>query len=552
MKLVSKIFLLILISIIVYSNTLFFDFVWDDIPFLIENEKVRSLYKFYKFFIEPMPTDLVPVHYRPISMVSFALDYSIWRYNPFGYHLTNLILNSFVCILIFNFIKSFSTPNIAFWSAFLFAVHPVHCDAVSWVMARGDILSTLFMVLSLYLYSIFLKEFSKKSLILAYISFCFAILSKENAVIFPFIIFLFNYYFGNNDKIRFIIPFFLILIVYSWFRFQILPQPLGKDNPFIWSFLTSFRLAFEYVRLLIFPYPLKVIYYNLPIYKNIFDFEWLFFFGFFISLSILVMYIGRKNRIIMFSYGSFIISLLPISGYPNIIDISPIAERYLYFPSLFFILFLCIIIGKSGKYLLRIKCFIVIILGIYTFYWNFNWKNQDIFLNKMLKDAPNYEGVNYELGFLNLKKGNYEESEKYFKRAIEIMPGYLEAYIMLGNLYNAKMMYEKALETYQYALDFVDKNNPQILNNIGTTYQKIGNFYEAINFYNKALEIDNNFFEAHYNLGYLYWRLGKLDYAYQYLTNAYNLSGDRSIISDINYLLKDIENETKNKKRKDN
>lgn len=324
---------------------------------------------------------------------------------------------------------------------------------------------------------------------------------------------------------------------------------MGKNNPFIWSFLTSFRLIFEYIRLLVFPYPLKVIYYNFPIYKNIFDFEWIFFFLFFIFLSILVFYIGRKNRIIMFSYLSLIISLLPVSGYPNIIDISPLGERYLYFPSLFFILFVCTIIIKFNIYF-KIGYFIVIILGFYTFFWNFNWKSQEVFLNKMLEDAPNYEGVNYELGYLNLKKGNYEESERYFKRAIEIMPNYLEAYIMLGNLYNAKMMYGKALETYLYALEFVDKNNLTILNNIGTTYQNLGNFSEAINYYNKILEIDSNFLEAYYNLGYLYWKLGKLELAYNYLSNAYNLSGDNNILKDINYLLKEIEVETKNEKTK--
>jgi len=84
---------LIVIVLIVYGEVLFFDFVWDDIPFIKENQLIRSFRYIPYVFSNGMPTIEAPIHYRPLMMISLMFDYFIWGYNPSGYHLTNLLLH---------------------------------------------------------------------------------------------------------------------------------------------------------------------------------------------------------------------------------------------------------------------------------------------------------------------------------------------------------------------------------------------------------------------------------------------------------------------------
>ncbi len=87
-------------------------------------------------------------------------------------------------------------------------------------------------------------------------------------------------------------------------------------------------------------------------------------------------------------------------------------------------------------------------MGLYSFFWNFNWKNQGGFLTKKIKDDPNYKGVHHEFAPFNLIKGNIDFSERPSKKAIDIRRDYLEAYVMSENLYSLTRRDEEALPYY--------------------------------------------------------------------------------------------------------
>ena len=85
------------------------------------------------------PVGLLPF-YRPLTVLTFALDYQIWGMNPVGYHLTNLLLHLLCTFLTWRLARRlFSSPRMAFVAATLFAIHPIHTEAVIWISGRFDL-----------------------------------------------------------------------------------------------------------------------------------------------------------------------------------------------------------------------------------------------------------------------------------------------------------------------------------------------------------------------------------------------------------------------------
>ena len=99
------------------------------------------------------PTGALPF-YRPLGELTFAVDYRLWRLNPFGYHLTNLLLHLLCALLTWRLVRRLSdAPGVALTVATLFAIHPVHTEAVLWISGRFDLLvcaSTLASVLAYF------------------------------------------------------------------------------------------------------------------------------------------------------------------------------------------------------------------------------------------------------------------------------------------------------------------------------------------------------------------------------------------------------------------
>ena len=88
--------------------------------------------------------------YRPLQVASYVVDYSLWGLNPAGYHLTNILLHVGVAIALFYFLNLlFGSQKISLAASLLYAVHPAHTQAVSYILGRADILCALFLLLGM-------------------------------------------------------------------------------------------------------------------------------------------------------------------------------------------------------------------------------------------------------------------------------------------------------------------------------------------------------------------------------------------------------------------
>ena len=316
--------------------------------------------------------------YRPASLVMFATEWQIYKDNPHYFHAVNILLFAFICWLIFSlFCKLFDNKNLLFpfICTLLYASHPIHTEVVDNIKSGDELLCFLFALVSVLL---LLKSLEKKSnkgtlkiLLLAAISYFFCLLSKETGIAFVLIIPLVLYVFTNTGwkKIMMITGIYAsILIVFLFIHYSIL-KDIKFHNPsdsFSNSLLaapdifsqkaTAFYILFRYIILLIFPYPLTYDYSvaTIPIFK-VTDIEAILSILIYFVLGLYALVTIRKKNPVAFAILFYLITLFPVSNLLIIIG-SPMAERFLFMPSLGYTMILTFILlnitysnNRNGK-----------------------------------------------------------------------------------------------------------------------------------------------------------------------------------------------------------
>lgn len=230
-----------LIAILTYQDILGYFFTGMDAVSLIDTCRINSFSDIFRIFTEPglnaIP-DALNFHrwYRPISVLSYSMDYYMWKLDPFGYHLTDLILHCLVSLLVFLVIKFLANgrQTIAWLGAIIFTTHPLLVETVPANVRRMDILSTLFVLLSILS---FFKYYSMKShgriyYLFSVLFYLIAIGAKEIAIILPPLIFSYVMisYFLENKSIRAGLvqslskcsPYLMVTLIYFSMRLYVL------------------------------------------------------------------------------------------------------------------------------------------------------------------------------------------------------------------------------------------------------------------------------------------------------------------------------------------
>ena len=117
--------LLVAIVFFAYFPTLSNDFCIDDVTIILTFDKCEA--KLYRFFTDPILHGLTP-HYRPLTFITFAFDFYLWKKNPFGYHLTNIFLAIICAKACFFFIKNFFETKKSFLISLFFSILPEHSE----------------------------------------------------------------------------------------------------------------------------------------------------------------------------------------------------------------------------------------------------------------------------------------------------------------------------------------------------------------------------------------------------------------------------------------
>jgi protein O-mannosyl-transferase len=438
--------LIALLVIIVCRPSLSGDFIFDDNSLIKNNPYVTSLHSLSSYLtqedglVDKMDnTHLHTGFYRPLLNFSYFVDYKIWGMEAFGFRLTNIFLHLICCLLIYQLLICLKIDNLAaLFGTIFFAVHPTDTESVSMIVCRNNLLVTIFSILSL----IFYIESHRDRLLLLFISalfFCFALLSKEVAVMMIPIFFLYNRSIGADNRslskeISGYLPFLFILIFYLLLRSQVIgafASPLAWQNILTKLYFIPYIIATNFL-LVFFPFGLHSFYVQYPE----------FYFGhkivisyLFLLLLVLAMWKLRNKTLLLFSITAFLIAMFPVLNLIPIASPSIIAMRWLYFPLSFltiavaYLLQTAMAVGGKKFIILSVLSIIFVYLGTYTYVLNDTlWKNQRSFLNI---EVLHFKNALFSASLAEILHGEnkYDEAERLYLTALEAFPNKAETYI---------------------------------------------------------------------------------------------------------------------------
>jgi len=527
------------LCILAYYNSLTNPFIWDDEGLIVKNALIKN----WRFWPKAFTNDLFfgsssgSNFYRPLQTLSYIGDYFFWQLNPFGYHITNILLQILVSFLLFLFIFSISGNLIVAYSAvLLFAVNPLHTEAVSYISGRSDLLLGLFTLAALL---VFIKSQEggtdtqrKAYLYLSLLLFILALLAKELAAIFPLVIlaYLFCYQRDGFKRPRSLIfsilPFFIIDAVYLILRLTILhfnttKPPALTSYPFLLRVFVLPEVLLSYLKLLVFPLDLHMSRtFKLP--AGIWPLLCLWF-----LLVIILLYLARilrdspKYKTVSFLSLWFLLFLLPQSGMTPINAF--IAEHFIYLSSISFFT----LIAYALFYSLRRGIFILSLAGLVIFYLlltvsrNAQWKYPVVFYEKLIELSPGSFMAHNNLGLEYQRRRHFDQAISEYKKALRIAPGLLEAHSNLASLYYETKDFKQSEKEYA----IVERIAPpaksgEVANNIAVLYEEQGLLLEAVNKYKLALQLDPNLEFVHFNLARLYWAKGESGLACDEILNS--------------------------------
>lgn len=546
----TAITIIVMLSFAVYFNTLWGEFVSDDLG-ISENRFIKDIRNIPAIFTSSLYSFQIDDkaspqnYYRPMAHIVGMINYGIFGLNPWGWHLTCIILNTAVTVLVFlisTTLLSSRLPaadsvflNPAFIAAILFAVHPVHTEAVAWIGgATTEAGFTLFYLFAFYLYI-------KNQYILSISSFLISALFKETALTLPLLIFAYDYLLNRGSfpslmaHASRLAPYLVTAGIYMALRLYALGgiAPFKAGNTLLTGYeyaINIFPLFAQYIWKLLFPLNLNSFHLFNPIHSIL---EWNGVIGIMITaIFILSVWSFKKiDSLASFCLVFIVIPLLPVFYIKGIIGItvgSVFAERYLYLPSAGFVLMAAIgIIGIGGRLTWNSKgitklilTVFIIVIGTYstlTVIRNSIWRSvgslsADTIKSSVyaIKKSPENAIAHYYLGVAYSNQGRYEEAIKEYQAAIRLKPDDGPSHSDLGIIYAKQGRLYEAINEYQIALR-LDPIDVQAYAGLGTIYEFTGNHEEAKKNLTIALKYEPGRLETLNTLGLVYLRMGHID-----------------------------------------
>jgi Flp pilus assembly protein TadD len=534
--------IIIVLVTLVYFPTFSGKFILDDNSLVRNNPYVKRLHPITSYLAqEDGITDRRDAgsyhtgYYRPLINVTYWLDYTLWGMSAPGFRTTNLILHLLSCLLLFKVLVSLVNDRHAcFFSAALFALHPVNTESVSWIVSRNNILVTLFAIASFYFYLKSLRKDSYAALAFSILFFVAAILSKEFGLMVLPVFFLYHRLLykekGNVLKeLTSYVPFLLIVIFYFMVRNGVTsslltPSELGQ----VWSrvYFSPYLIVLS-LKLILLPYGLHSFGLSYP--SNFLDLPAVLSLVLFLLLGT-ALWFKRNNKVLIFSGLSFLVTLFPVLNIIPTASISLLAMRWLYLPFAFLSVSVAWLIQKAivrRKMLTTsLLCACICYLGVYSYTLNKNlWHDEDTFFTQEVKEFNNHL---YAGGLAEslLDKRRYYEAEEYFCLAIEHYPNEVKNHINYSALLIETDRAEKALFFLNKARSLTMTHNErgQWLNNMGMAYFKLGNDAEALKSFRKAILFCPNEPEFWANLGAVYGYLGDYENSVLVLKRALEIA----------------------------
>lgn len=508
-------------AIFSYVNVLHGEFVLDDLAFYVNNPDFTADHDISRFFFTSVWKHSI-LHrqsdplYRPLFMAVMWVNQTLFGSNVVAHHLFNIGLHVLAAILTLQLLRRL-LPAAGllppFAGALLFAVHPVHVEAVSWIGAYGHILATSLLLGTMLCYLRHLENAGRAWLVLSLTLFALALFSIEVAIAFPLIITAYEYLRFRKIHPYRITAFWVMLVLYFVARKLVLGQmaPLNIGSLSAWT--TSFSYASAYIEQLFVPWP-QFVYLTHPVNGVVSPTGGIVALAFVVAVTIIVRRQVPEKTVMLFSVCWLVFALAtPVIAALNAHPM--FAMRSLYLSSVGISIFTAWIfaVTQPKKRPVAVALFgLLVALAVpATLAANRDWLNNLVVYEKIFTVTPNDSGVAlkladiyenlgkepsaertlltavehaqgsqslvslYErLGLLYGIKGDTARSEHYFHEVLKLSPEKSSAWVGLGNIALIRGETQTALKNYLRAVE-LDPDNKEANYNVALAYQKLGN-----------------------------------------------------------------------------
>ncbi|HEV2520816.1 MAG TPA: hypothetical protein VGT24_00430 [Candidatus Acidoferrales bacterium] len=479
----ERIFIGILLAAaaLVYSNTLGNQFALDDELYILHNAQVTdpSLQRLFS----PNPFSNV---FRPVTFATLAANWALGEAEPVIYHIVNLALHAGATLLLFLLLQELLASisegkTVAFAAALLYAVHPIHTEAVSWVVGRAELLAAGFLFAGWLLH---LRDRPIASLV----CFALALLSKESAVAFFPLLLIGDYATGKwKPLIRYALTGGLT-VLYLGLLWKVQGGRFGQpgiamaDNPLAylpahWRILNALRVAWKYAALQSYPRVLACEYsFNqIPVYR-----DWRHTLPAAIAAAAVIgvwIWAVRRGQTTPALAGAIYFGGFAATANILLPTGTIMAERLAYLPSAGFCLLLAFgwnwIRKKQGMLAWGLLAAAVLALSVRTVIRNRDWKDNFALYSSAVRAVPNDAKMHANLAGEYFKRNQLDLAVGEYRIALRInpdSPDTLASYSMLeyrlGNYQAAGAMMEEALSRSgrnNLNYDFIVVNFAEIL-----------------------------------------------------------------------------------------
>jgi tetratricopeptide (TPR) repeat protein len=541
-----------LITVLVFLPGLGGGFIdWDDGSLLLRNPWYRGL---GPGNLTWMFTTVRMGHWMPLNWLSFGLDYLLWGLNPFGYHLTNVLLHGAAAATLYPVTIGLLEAARPGWcasdpwlrwgalvAALTFGIHPLRVESVTWITERRDVLSGLFYLLAVWAYLRYATGRSRRAYWIALGCFALALMSKSITASLPGMLLLLDVYplrrLGGHagwltpaarrvwlEKV----PFVVLAGTAAAVAFWALASgggltSLGRLGIAARIALSIYALAF-YLGKTLWPAHLSPLYeLTLPVYP----FEPRFVWG---ALAValvtaLALLSHRRWPALSAAWAAFALVLLPVLGVAHN-GYQLAADRYTYIAGLSLAVLAGGAVASWRRAALLPAGLGLVVLASLTWLQIPAWHSDETLWRHAVALDPASGVARSNLGAALTGQRRYEEATAELKRATALRPGYAEAWNNLGlALAPQPGRLPEAAEAFRRALT-VRPGFGEAWNNLGVTLAMRGQGEAALEAFGRAAAADPSSAEARNNLGLALARLGRVQEAAAEFRRALALNPD--------------------------
>ena len=506
----------------VYANALHNDFVSDDLPAILNNPDIAH-----------------PFAALSIASFSNSINYFIGGFNPFGYHLLNLILHALNSVMVFFLLRLFFKAMPSFWGALVFALHPVQAEAVAWASGRPYLLFTFFLLLSFFCYLSAApnKKFGRYACSLFF--YACALLASFFPLAFAPLIALYDIAFGRWRKTWKLWPAFFalaavkILLMLTLVQQRVVELALDSgvrswSNPFF-NLVYSF---FAHLWLVI--WPVKLTLYHEPSVISSLGLKLEIFLFALIVLSLPLLY--KKAKPVFFAACLYILFLCPT--YSPVMIAWLVAERYLYFAMISYSIIAAFLIDRyvqCGK--LKETASSVIARSSAEGGTTKQSKNRDCFASlAMTRTALIYIFLTVLVAAYALRSivrnRDWRTHSSLWKATVKVSPQSPKAHNNMGDVYSLEGDWNKAAAEFRRAIE-LKPDYAEAYHNLGNSYLNLGRQDEAALAYQQAIAYRPGLYQSQANLGFVYLQKGQRELARRHLGIAARLAPNDTIVRDL-------------------